>query len=236
MQISMKYSINSNQPSNIDGAQAKDSLLPNHESSNDGRPDDKKKDNDENLVSRMKRSSSCLDQPSTDDEAEANTGQTTNDGRPYCKKLKKVDNEDPIHQATGKFDDGKCAICLNSPQVDKSFPPCEHTFCFECLDQWCNVKNDCPTCKQEIQSFRHNNGKDVKHVQPKESNVAAERIAISQLVLTSLRHLLNQKRNERAKLIARRGMWPNNWIENQIRGLTSQIGVLIQALTGQLDI
>lgn len=142
-------------------------------------------------------------------------------------------NDENQTKTTGKFDDGKCAICLNSPQVDKSFPPCEHTFRFECLDQWCNVKNDCPNCKQEIRSFRHNNGKEVKHVQLKESNADIE---VSQLVLTSLRHLLNLKRNERAKLIARRGMWPNNWIENQIRDLDGQIGVLIQALTGQLDI
>jgi len=73
-------------------------------------------------------------------------------------------DNDPIKE-TGKFDEGKCAICLVSPQVDKSFPPCEHTFCYECLDRWCHVKDDCPTCKLNIPLFHHKDGKEVRYIQ-----------------------------------------------------------------------
>lgn len=60
---------------------------------------------------------------------------------------------------TGKFDEGSCTICLDSPQVDKSFPPCGHTFCYECLVRWCKTKKECPNCLQKIQYFDHDNGK-----------------------------------------------------------------------------
>lgn len=60
---------------------------------------------------------------------------------------------------TGEFDEGNCGICLESPQVDKSFSPCGHTFCYECLVRWCEIKKECPTCLQKIQFFDHDNGK-----------------------------------------------------------------------------
>lgn len=60
---------------------------------------------------------------------------------------------------TGKFDDGECAFCLDSPQNDKSFPPCGHTFCFRCLEKWCLTKMECPTCVQKFTFFDHENGK-----------------------------------------------------------------------------
>ncbi len=190
-------SISSNQSSNNNEAQAKDSLLPKNKSSNDDQPDDKKNDNDENQI-----------------------------------------------KTTGKFDDGKCAICLNSPQVDKSFPPCEHTFCFECLDQWCNVKNDCPTCKMEIRSFHHNNGKDVKHVLPREENLprpviiieAGNLFGIAQLFMSysNAVNLLRRLEANRTELINRRVRRSNAWIESEIVVLTSEIEELRQVVNGPL--
>jgi len=63
-----------------------------------------------------------------------------------------------------KFD--TCAICLNSPQVDPSFPLCGHTFCFECLVHSGEIKKECPTCKQVIPFIYHNGGK-LRYDQPK---------------------------------------------------------------------
>ena len=55
----------------------------------------------------------------------------------------------------GKYDDGICAICLG-PHINKSNPDCGHVFCFRCLVDWCQIKLECPTCKQPFQNFRHN--------------------------------------------------------------------------------
>nr|CAH0111939.1 unnamed protein product [Daphnia galeata] len=55
----------------------------------------------------------------------------------------------------GKYDDGICAICLG-PHINKSNPNCGHVFCFRCLVDWCQIKLECPTCKQPFQNFRHN--------------------------------------------------------------------------------
>jgi E3 ubiquitin-protein ligase Topors len=53
------------------------------------------------------------------------------------------------------YDDGTCAICLSS-HVNKATPDCGHVFCFRCLIDWCQIKLECPTCKQPFQNFRHN--------------------------------------------------------------------------------
>ncbi len=63
------------------------------------------------------------------------------------------------HPTTGKFDEGQCPICLDSPQIDKSFPPCGHTYCFDCLLRWCKTRKVCPTCNRRISFFYHDDGK-----------------------------------------------------------------------------
>lgn len=52
------------------------------------------------------------------------------------------------------YDDGMCAICLN-PHFNKSHPDCGHVFCFRCLVDWCQIKLECPTCKQPFKNFHH---------------------------------------------------------------------------------
>jgi len=69
------------------------------------------------------------------------------------------ENEQHSMKTTGKFDEGECAICYASPQVDKSFPPCGHTYCFDCLVRCCNIQKVCPTCQRGISSFLHRDGK-----------------------------------------------------------------------------
>lgn len=70
------------------------------------------------------------------------------------------DGQEPSIPTTGKYDDGLCCICYNSPQVNKSFPPCQHTFCFECLLKWCIIKNHCPICHEEIHKFYYSGGRE----------------------------------------------------------------------------
>ncbi len=76
----------------------------------------------------------------------------------------KYDKEIPPKVSDGKFDDGQCSICLTEPQVDKSFPPCGHVYCFNCLVKWSQQKQDCPTCKQPFLNFRYSNGKKLYDV------------------------------------------------------------------------
>ena len=52
------------------------------------------------------------------------------------------------------FDDGTCAICLELHE-NKSQTPCRHVFCFQCLTNWCQIKLECPVCKQSFTSFKH---------------------------------------------------------------------------------
>jgi len=67
-------------------------------------------------------------------------------------------NQHPI-KTTGQFDEGECAICYASPQVDKSFPPCGHTYCFDCLVRCCTIQKVCPTCQRGISFFDHDEGR-----------------------------------------------------------------------------
>jgi len=63
--------------------------------------------------------------------------------------VKKKDDDEHSIQTTGKFDDGECPICLVQPQVDRSFPPCGHTYCFKCLQKSSQHKKECPTCRMK---------------------------------------------------------------------------------------
>ena len=52
------------------------------------------------------------------------------------------------------YDDGTCAICMG-PHENKSRPPCGHVFCFQCLAEWCRIRQQCPMCNRRITSFKH---------------------------------------------------------------------------------
>ena len=52
------------------------------------------------------------------------------------------------------YDDGTCAICMG-PHENKSHPSCGHVFCFECLVEWCRIRQICPMCNRPITSFKH---------------------------------------------------------------------------------
>ncbi|XP_055307305.1 uncharacterized protein LOC129571523 [Sitodiplosis mosellana] len=57
----------------------------------------------------------------------------------------------------------KCAICQDVVEKTKaSFVDlCFHQYCFDCLKKWCEVKAECPLCKQKIEKIIH----DVKSPQ-----------------------------------------------------------------------
>lgn len=68
-----------------------------------------------------------------------------------------TDKETPHTETrSSPYDTGQCPICLVSPQVNKSHPPCGHVFCYACLAEWCKVKLECPACKQKFTQFADN--------------------------------------------------------------------------------
>lgn len=57
----------------------------------------------------------------------------------------------------GQYCDVRCSICLED--VDSSnvatLSGCGHGFCFDCIDQWTSMRNECPLCKAEIHLIFH---------------------------------------------------------------------------------
>ncbi|XP_077201465.1 E3 ubiquitin-protein ligase Topors-like [Paroedura picta] len=49
----------------------------------------------------------------------------------------------------------KCAICLERIQDTTYLNPCNHRFCFACIQKWSKKKVICPLCKQRFHSFFH---------------------------------------------------------------------------------
>lgn len=68
-----------------------------------------------------------------------------------------------IMENTKFFDDGECPICY-FPQADKSYPPCKHVFCYQCLMNWSKFRTTCPLCTKEFSEVTHNDGKTISQV------------------------------------------------------------------------
>ncbi|XP_048360385.1 E3 ubiquitin-protein ligase Topors-like [Sphaerodactylus townsendi] len=49
----------------------------------------------------------------------------------------------------------KCGICLEKIQDATYLNPCNHRFCFACIQNWSKKKVLCPLCKQRFYSFFH---------------------------------------------------------------------------------
>ena len=49
-----------------------------------------------------------------------------------------------------------CSICLNGlVNNDLCKTDCEHSFCYECLHKWLEIKQDCPFCRKSIEKFKY---------------------------------------------------------------------------------
>ncbi|KAM7536193.1 hypothetical protein Aperf_G00000095382 [Anoplocephala perfoliata] len=54
-------------------------------------------------------------------------------------------------------EDKKCPICWDILQTPIALPNvCSHTFCYSCLQKYCNTSNDnsCPVCRRNFQEIR----------------------------------------------------------------------------------
>lgn len=131
----------------------------------------------------------------------------------------KDNGEDPIIiPKTTKFDDGECAICCTSPQVNKTVLPCQHIFCYECIQKWRNTKNACPVCRQKI-TYIVNTQKMMEKAKP--------------LVMKELRRQCSDKECEREELLRNQRLddHPEDW-DSRIATVSSRIDKLYRAISG----
>lgn len=69
------------------------------------------------------------------------------------RKLEVEENHDTQNKKPKNYDN--CPICLDVIQ-DNNYviTKCKHKFCFNCLMCSCNIKNECPLCRAEIEDFK----------------------------------------------------------------------------------
>ena len=93
----------------------------------------------------------------------------------------------------------ECPICMNNIISDQiCLTSCSHSFCYDCLSRWFLIKNTCPSCREEVQSFKYkdeinrifiiNNNRDIENLNIDEirgilNNVENTDIRIKKLII-----------------------------------------------------
>ena len=56
-----------------------------------------------------------------------------------------------------------CPICLESPRSEDvaTIDGCAHRFCFECINHWADIKDECPLCRMKFHTM-YNRGTETK--------------------------------------------------------------------------
>ncbi|CAD8189028.1 unnamed protein product [Paramecium octaurelia] len=47
----------------------------------------------------------------------------------------------------------ECGICYNTIEQQGQLDSCNHSFCLACIQQWSNIENTCPLCKQKFKQI-----------------------------------------------------------------------------------
>ena len=71
----------------------------------------------------------------------------------YRRSVFDSDNADSPENAFDGEEDLTCSICLNTVNVRERkyfVTPCDHFFHEECLEEWMNVKHECPVCRTQL--------------------------------------------------------------------------------------
>ena len=50
----------------------------------------------------------------------------------------------------------ECPICMNDINTgDICKTECKHEYCYDCLNQWLNISDKCPNCRESIKTFKY---------------------------------------------------------------------------------
>ena len=50
----------------------------------------------------------------------------------------------------------ECPICMNDINTDDICKTeCNHEYCYDCLNQWLNISDNCPNCRESIKTFKY---------------------------------------------------------------------------------
>ena len=58
--------------------------------------------------------------------------------------------KDQINKTLNK----ECIICMDDCKVPKGILPCDHEFCFSCINKWSMLKKTCPICKRQFSDIK----------------------------------------------------------------------------------
>jgi len=88
-------------------------------------------------------------------------------------KKKRLIKSKVLHMSSPK---NTCAICLDGIKTKTLLDKCKHEFCKECIENWSNMTNLCPLCKEEFTKLTYylNNEKKVKRVEKKKLQLDEE--------------------------------------------------------------
>lgn len=58
-----------------------------------------------------------------------------------------------------------CAICHDDLKLTTALDGCRHTYCFDCIKDWCLKKKNCPECRNRVRELKsRGRGIDDLHV------------------------------------------------------------------------
>lgn len=82
-------------------------------------------------------------------------------------------------------EDSNCVICLNCiDEDDAGVLPCNHNFCFSCIERWSQTENTCPLCKVKFDNVERTRntmiGVGTRSGRNRSSSISQENVAITE--------------------------------------------------------
>ena len=63
-----------------------------------------------------------------------------------------------MNSSTRKPEKELCPVCLENLKHPCAMSDCQHSFCFDCITEWCKLNASCPLCKEPIKWLLNESG------------------------------------------------------------------------------